>query len=404
MRSGSASATPSQPRSSSPLATTLVNTVISFPGGPVSPSRSSPSAGNEFSSSILSIFPNQNVLYVVIGFGSLLLFIPICCCFRFGRKQLRGFADKRPVSVVYAQTRKINDTSVGRPQSYSVTEIESQYGSTTHNSTTSMSTDSTSSSTNMTQVGTEMGLSLPGYLQFNYARDFKLSTELTRGGYGTVYLAQVMNLSLAVDQSAYYYNMSGAPFVIIKQYHSRTFSEEELKMFYQEISLMEYFKSCPYIATLIGYTESPYSIVMKYYVKGSLRKWLWKSVKRPKKEAISFFGDITKGVMFLHRKGVVHSDLKPDNVLLDEDIRTMKLRCLITDFGICRIISDDIIVVDGFVPLTVNALSLSYASPERIVYGKNGSKAISPKIYPTWDIYSLGIIMFELLNNKKSIY
>jgi serine/threonine protein kinase len=108
--------------------------------------------------------------------------------------------------------------------------------------------------------------------------------------------------------------------------------------------------------------------------------------------------------MFLHRKGVVHSDLKPDNVLLDEDIRTMKLRCLITDFGICRIISDDIIVVDGFVPLTVNALSLSYASPERIVYGKNGSKAISPKIYPTWDIYSLGIIMFELLNNKKSIY
>src|SRR4029077_18872319 len=84
-----------------------------------------------------------------------------------------------------------------------------------------------------------------------------------------------------------------------------------------------------------------------------------------------------------HIRGIVHRDVKPGNIVLARDGRSM-----ITDFGIARIFAD----AEGAVPGTTLG-SVHYFSPEQ---------APGATTTPASDIYSLGLVLYESLTGQRA--
>lgn len=120
-------------------------------------------------------------------------------------------------------------------------------------------------------------------------------------------------------------------------------------------------------------------IASEFAEGGSLKDWLKKTGgKAPSEEkALEMMLGILRGIEHLHSRSVVHRDLKPDNILLQNNFPR------ITDFGISRIVAEGTLS-------TKPIGSPAYMSPESFM----GSK--SPQI----DIWSAGVILYEMLTGK----
>jgi serine/threonine protein kinase len=98
-------------------------------------------------------------------------------------------------------------------------------------------------------------------------------------------------------------------------------------------------------------------------------------------EIIHIFEDLARAIDYAHARGIVHRDLKPSNIMFTTDNRVV-----LTDFGIARLMDTTKQTATG-----VFLGTLTYASPEQ-VQGK--------EIDQRSDIYSLGIILYELLTGQ----
>jgi len=128
--------------------------------------------------------------------------------------------------------------------------------------------------------------------------------------------------------------------------------------------------------------DENYYMVMEFIDGGTLKDRLIQA-KGPLaiEEMAHIFREVASALDYAHRKGVLHRDIKPANVLLDESGRVV-----LTDFGIARIVSETQFTVTGTLVGTP-----AYMSPEQ---GK-GMSIASPS-----DIYSLGIILYEMVTGK----
>ncbi len=160
---------------------------------------------------------------------------------------------------------------------------------------------------------------------------------------------------------------------------------------------MEYFKDNQYFARILGYIQNPYGIIIKYYPLGSLKQWIKKKKIGSKHACILFAHDITSALACLHEKGIVHADVKPDNVLIDQS-QNQRPFCVLTDFGISQIVTDQILKVKQFHVAEIKGMSLAYSAPERMNSIKTGLQICNRQIVMSWDVYALGIILFELVN------
>jgi parallel beta-helix repeat protein len=95
--------------------------------------------------------------------------------------------------------------------------------------------------------------------------------------------------------------------------------------------------------------------------------------------AVRIIRGIAGGLSYAHQKGVIHRDLKPQNILLAPDL-TPK----ITDWGLSRQLSQETMA-------SMTGFSLPYASPEQLSPRQFGSTG------PWTDIYQLGVLLYELL-------
>ena len=98
-------------------------------------------------------------------------------------------------------------------------------------------------------------------------------------------------------------------------------------------------------------------------------------------EAQRILGSVADALTYAHAHGVIHRDIKPDNILLERDT----LRVLVTDFGIARAAEGD-----GRLTLTGVAVGTpTYMSPERAI----GEGEVDGRS----DLYSLGIVGYQML-------
>ncbi|MFJ8266322.1 Stk1 family PASTA domain-containing Ser/Thr kinase [Peribacillus asahii] len=131
----------------------------------------------------------------------------------------------------------------------------------------------------------------------------------------------------------------------------------------------------------VGEEGDIYYIVMEYVEGMTLKQYIQKNSPIPIETALDIMKQITAAISHAHHNGIIHRDIKPQNILIDHE-GTVK----ITDFGIAMALSATNIT-------QTNAVlgSVHYLSPEQARGGMANKKS---------DIYSLGIVMFELLTGR----
>ncbi len=122
--------------------------------------------------------------------------------------------------------------------------------------------------------------------------------------------------------------------------------------------------------------------VMPYVQGESLRDRLNREKQLPIDEAVRLAKEVASALDYAHRQGVIHRDVKPENILLQDGT------ALVTDFGIALAVSQA-----GGTRLTETGLSLGtpyYMSPEQAT----GDRQIDARS----DIYALGAVLYEMLS------
>eukprot|EP00158_Paraphelidium_tribonemae_P005904 Partr_v1_DN27581_c0_g1_i2_m30721 putative Inherit from NOG: hedgehog protein len=253
-------------------------------------------------------------------------------------------------------------------------------------SSISFNTSMTSSNEQTTVASTTMGLYLPGGLQVQAARSYRCEKVIAQGGCADIWLATAFDAGLLAYGST----------VVVKIPNSKLENERDLDLFNQEIALMNAFKNEPNIVKLLGYSDNPHATILKYYPRGSLAKWI-SSHFRTLKQTFEFTKGISAGLSALHKNGVAHCDLKPDNILVDEG---PLLKAVISDFGIARIVTDKLLTVTAYRVQLINGASVAYASPEALKELRNVTKTKQPTVNEAMsrDTYALGLIIGAMLN------
>src|SRR4051794_24748330 len=142
--------------------------------------------------------------------------------------------------------------------------------------------------------------------------------------------------------------------------------------------------SHPNIVTVIdrGESDGQQYIVFEYVDGESLKQLVDRSGPLPARRAIELTLQVAEALAFAHNAGLVHRDVKPQNVLVTEDGEAK-----VTDFGIARSLD-----VEHGVTQTGTVLGTSnYLSPEQ---------ARGQTVTPATDVYSLGVVLYELLTGE----
>ena len=134
----------------------------------------------------------------------------------------------------------------------------------------------------------------------------------------------------------------------------------------------------------VGEKDGVAHFVMALVTGGNLAELLAREPRQPIEEARRILREIADALAYAHTRGVIHRDIKPDNILLD----AASGRVMVTDFGIAR-------AIEAGSRLTVTGAAVgtpTYMSPEQAV----GERDIDGRT----DIYSLGVIGYQMLTGR----
>src|SRR5690349_12391329 len=198
---------------------------------------------------------------------------------------------------------------------------------------------------------------------------YALARELGRGGMATVWLAQ----DLRHDRP-----------VALKLLHLHLAASLGPERFQREIRLAARLQH-PHILTVLdsGEVDGRLWFTMPYVEGESLRDRLRRERQLPLVAALRIAVEAARGLAYAHQHGVVHRDVKPENILLTSDGST-----LVADFGIARALSND----DGLTETGMAVGTPAYMSPEQAA----GDKSLDART----DQYSLAAVLYEMLTGE----
>jgi eukaryotic-like serine/threonine-protein kinase len=197
---------------------------------------------------------------------------------------------------------------------------------------------------------------------------YRITEELGRGGMGVVYRATQVTLNRTVAVKLLFPHLATSA-----EYLTRFRREAETLARLDHENIVRIFDIEDY--------EDTHCIVMEYVGGPSLSRILAREGRLPPRRARDIAADVASALAAAHRQGVIHRDIKPDNILFSTNGRPK-----LTDFGIARIADSGQATRTGIMMGTP-----SYMSPEQ---------AAGRPVTAASDLYSLGIVLFEMLAGR----
>lgn len=203
------------------------------------------------------------------------------------------------------------------------------------------------------------------------AAEFEILSELGRGGSAVVYLAEE--------------RASGRRVAIKLVQPSYLGDPDTLGRFAQEARTAELLQH-PHIVGLHAVKRlrsGAIALVMEYVPGGTLKDLIRQHGLLPVEMAERVLRDVARGLAYAHRRGIVHRDVKPENIFVDSSSG----RALLADFGIAR-------TTDGAQGPTLQGIAIgtpAYMAPEQIDGTPVDGRA---------DLYALALVGWEMLTGR----
>jgi WD40 repeat protein len=207
-----------------------------------------------------------------------------------------------------------------------------------------------------------------------YFGDYELLGEIARGGMGIVYRARQVSLNRPVALKMIAAGQLATPSAVQR---FRTEAEAAARLDH------------PHIVPIceIGEHEGRHYFSMKLIEGGTLSQERLNTKDQRFKSAEEIarvVATVARAVHYAHQRGILHRDLKPTNILLDEQGEPH-----VTDFGLAKLLKDDSSLTHSMALLGTP----SYMAPEQAA---GGAKQLTTAA----DVYSLGAVLFELLTGQ----
>ena len=196
---------------------------------------------------------------------------------------------------------------------------------------------------------------------------YKILDHLGTGGMATVWLGY----DTILDRQ-----------VAIKTFKIDANDEDAVKRFNREAKAVTSLSHPNIVSIYDVENEGEFYYLILEYVEGmTLKDYMVKNPRIPIETIVHIAKQIAAGLSHAHQNGIIHRDIKPQNILMNEN-----LTCKITDFGIARAYGDTTLTQTNQMLGTVY-----YLSPEQA----RGNVATAQS-----DIYSLGILIFEMITGQ----
>lgn len=196
---------------------------------------------------------------------------------------------------------------------------------------------------------------------------YAVKDRLARGGMSTVYLATDLRLRRDVALKVLYPHLAEDP-RFVQRFEAEAITAARL--------------SHPHVVSVLdqGVDGSIAYLAMEYVRGRTLRDLLRERGTLPPRQSLALLDAVVEGLAAAHGAGLVHRDMKPENVLLSDDGRVK-----VADFGLARATSNH--TATGTLVGTV-----AYISPELVTGAPSDARS---------DIYAVGIMLYELLTGRQ---
>ncbi len=199
---------------------------------------------------------------------------------------------------------------------------------------------------------------------------YEILSRLARGGMATVYRAHDRRLTRTVA---------------VKVMHDGLGDDAEFARKFDREARCAATLSNPHVVSVFdqGVDDGRPYIVMEFVTGCTLRHIITREAPIPPLRALEMMESVASALSSAHEAGLVHRDVKPENVLISE-----RGQVKVADFGLARAVSNHTATAtQGLLIGTV-----SYLPPELVTSGRADARS---------DVYSAGVVLFELLTGKK---